>query len=337
MMRTRPDVLVLGAGGVLGAAWMSGVLGGIEDASGLDLRMCEHFVGTSAGAIVAAGLAAGESPRRPSDRRGRVGRRHGSDGRRTRPALAAVATRSGGRRTQRVVLSDGSLRLVGELAAVSLRTTRRAGAWATALSSPLAPVALRVGEPGGALARSAVLRLMPRGSGTLDELDRAIAPIDGPFDGRLRVVAVRRDSGRRTVFGRPGAPAASVRDAVLASCALPWLIAPVSIGGREYIDGAIWSPTNIDAAPVGQGTHVLVLNPAAGVNGPSPVAAVVHGALRSRAILETQALRARGARVRTLTPDAESITAIGTDLMDRTRRGAVLQAGYHQGLAFARR
>src|ERR1019366_7728013 len=65
-MRSRPDVLVLGAGGVLGEAWMMGLLAGIEDASGFDLRDCEHFVGTSAGAIVAAHLVAGDSPRRPS-------------------------------------------------------------------------------------------------------------------------------------------------------------------------------------------------------------------------------------------------------------------------------
>jgi NTE family protein len=67
------------------------------------------------------------------------------------------------------------------------------------------------------------------------------------------------------------------------------------------------------------------------------VVAVVRGALRSRTLLETQALRARGARVRTLTPDAESSAAIGTDLMDRERRDSVLCAGYRQGLAFARR
>ena len=65
MMRSRPDVLVLGGGGVLGEAWMMGVLAGIEDATGFDLRDCDYYVGTSAGAIVAAHLAAGQSPRRP--------------------------------------------------------------------------------------------------------------------------------------------------------------------------------------------------------------------------------------------------------------------------------
>src|ERR1700735_1796922 len=66
MMRSRPDVLVLGGGGVLGEAWMMGVLAGIEDAAGIDMRDCESFVGTSAGSIVAAHLVSGNAPRRPS-------------------------------------------------------------------------------------------------------------------------------------------------------------------------------------------------------------------------------------------------------------------------------
>src|SRR4051812_11402879 len=63
----RPDVLVLAGGGIVGEAWMQGLLAGIEDASGLDLREAEAFVGTSAGSIVAARLAAGRRPARPKD------------------------------------------------------------------------------------------------------------------------------------------------------------------------------------------------------------------------------------------------------------------------------
>ncbi len=63
-----PDVLVLGAGGTLGEAWMTGLLAGIEEARGLDLLRTESFVGTSAGAIVAARLAGGRRPRRPPGR-----------------------------------------------------------------------------------------------------------------------------------------------------------------------------------------------------------------------------------------------------------------------------
>ncbi|MGA8335754.1 MAG: patatin-like phospholipase family protein, partial [Solirubrobacteraceae bacterium] len=65
-MRSRPDVLVLGGGGVLGEAWMMGVLAGIEDGTGFDLRDCDYYVGTSAGSIVAAHLVSGQPPRRPS-------------------------------------------------------------------------------------------------------------------------------------------------------------------------------------------------------------------------------------------------------------------------------
>ena len=60
-----PNVLVLGGGGLLGEAWMTGVLAGYEDATGADVRRCRRFVGTSAGSIVASSLVAGRSPRRP--------------------------------------------------------------------------------------------------------------------------------------------------------------------------------------------------------------------------------------------------------------------------------
>ena len=111
-----------------------------------------------------------------------------------------------------------------------------------------------------------------------------------------------------------------MRDAVLASCAVPWLFAPVEIGGREYVDGGVWSPTNLDAAPGGRGAHVLCLAPTA-VGG--PLRAVTTAAL----IAEELALRARGMRVRTLVPDAASAAAMGPSLMDgeprrgRARRG----------------
>src|SRR3954453_3530111 len=63
-----PDVLVLGAGGILGEAWMAALLAGLQEATGFDPRDCAHFVGTSAGSIVAAGLAGGVEPRTRMDR-----------------------------------------------------------------------------------------------------------------------------------------------------------------------------------------------------------------------------------------------------------------------------
>ena len=58
----RPDVLVLAGGGTLGEAWMRSLLDGATTAAGIDFRECEYFVGTSAGSIVAAFLAAGRAP-----------------------------------------------------------------------------------------------------------------------------------------------------------------------------------------------------------------------------------------------------------------------------------
>ena len=101
---------------------MTGVLAGIEDQSGADLRDVESFVGTSAGAIVAARLAAGKPLRRPP-----------------RPAPAPPAPEAERR---------GLL--------------RNAARWGWAATSPLAPVATAVSAPGGALLRSAMLSRAPR-------------------------------------------------------------------------------------------------------------------------------------------------------------------------------
>src|SRR3954469_20112824 len=61
-LQQRPDVLVLAAGGTLGEAWTRGLLDAAGTAAGIDFRECEYFVGTSAGSIVAATLAAGRAP-----------------------------------------------------------------------------------------------------------------------------------------------------------------------------------------------------------------------------------------------------------------------------------
>lgn len=52
--------LVLGGGGVTGVAWETGLLLGLAEA-GLDLSLADAFVGTSAGAVVAAQLTSGLS------------------------------------------------------------------------------------------------------------------------------------------------------------------------------------------------------------------------------------------------------------------------------------
>ena len=55
-------MLVLGGGGILGEAWLTAVLAGIEQGDGFDPCACGSYVGTSAGSIVATALVAGERP-----------------------------------------------------------------------------------------------------------------------------------------------------------------------------------------------------------------------------------------------------------------------------------
>ena len=138
------------------------------------------------------------------------------------------------------------------------------------------------------------------------------------------------------MFGSPGAPKATVSQAVLASCAVPWLFSPVEIDGREYVDGGVWSPTNLDAAPAGRGAEVLCLMPTANPAAARTPLGALRAATHAAALAEMQALRARGARVRLVAPDAESGRRIGINLMDGRRSSAAYEAGLTQGRTLTR-
>jgi NTE family protein len=218
---------------------------------------------------------------------------------------------------------------------VALAAARKAGSFALEASSIFAPLALGVAAPGGAVARAALLHRLPRPSDNLADLRRQVERSMARFDGRLRVVAVDRGSGRRIVFGSPGAPPASVALAVEASCTVPWLFAPVVIGVREYVDGGVWSPTNIDAAPAGRDTDVLCLNPTAGLASSQALLTVFRNVSRAAASVESLVLRRRGAAVKTIAPNTECATVMGSNLMAAEPRVRVLDAGYRQGLLIA--
>ena len=299
-----PDALVLGAGGTLGEAWLRGVLSGIEAGSALDLRDCEYLLGTSAGSIVAATLAAGRRPEAGD------------------AAASAWALEAGdGPAGERAPLDEEPARNP------VLSAVAKAG---RAAATPLAPLALATTRPAGRFARAAVLRTAPRAERTLDGLGEQIERLGARFDGRLRIAAVDRANGRRVMFGAPEAPKATVAQAVLASCAVPWIFAPVTIGEREYVDGGVWSPTNLDAVPAGRGSRVLCLIPTAAAS-----TAALRTASAAAAGYEALALRARGANVRTIVPDQPSLNAIGPNLMDPSRRKTVAAAGYAQGRRLA--
>jgi NTE family protein len=309
----RPDVLVLAGGGLVGEAWMTGVLAGIESETAIDFRDCECFVGTSAGSIVSAHLAAGRPPRKPDF--------PADDLPEEEPAMEASEQRA----------------LAAMLIGGARRSLTGAARVAESALSPFAATALMAAAPGGALARAALLARLPDTGERLDQLHANIERLGARFDGRLRVTAVDRQRGIRVLFGAPGGPPASVPDAVAASCTVPWLFAPVKIGGREYVDGGVWSPTNLDVAPVGRGTEVLCLNPTGRFRvTPGSALAAVRAFSRPQVATEALALRRRGARVRVIAPNDPARVAMGQNFMSPSRRAASLAAGYDQGRELVR-
>lgn len=284
---------------------MNAVLAGIEKETSFDSRECEGYVGTSAGSIVAAALAGGRSP----------GERLGS-----LPEPPAAEEPD------------------DETAAESSLAARAVRSGVATAAAPVAALALPTIAPGGALVRRLALSRVPDGTRSLGGLGRQIDSLGARFDGRLSVSAVALDSGRRVMFGQPDAPDATVGQAVEASCAIPGYFRPVEIGGRSYVDGGAWSPTNMDSASVSRGTQVLCLNPTGSMSHSftSPMGAIGL-ASRSLARLEALVLERRGARVEIVAPDEGSLEAIGPNLMDSRPRKDVIAAGVEQGRRLGRR
>jgi len=304
----RPDVLVLGAGGTIGGAWIGGALAGIAAETGIDFAACERIVGTSAGSMVAADLLAGVEPRTP----GAAGSQNGSGPLTADDEAAALLLALG------ASADDRRARRLRD------RAGRFGAGLATAAGTSLAPVALSLGRAPGALVRAAALARIEEPARTLDDLGARIARHGLSWDGRLRIVCVDRARGRRVVFGSPGAPTATVAEAVQASCSIPGIYRPLRIGQDEYVDGAVWSPTNMDAAPAGRETHVLCLAPMGGPLGDRERHPAVRAATTAALRLETLALQRRGAHVTIVVPEP-------ADPAEHART-----TGFRQGRALAR-
>jgi NTE family protein len=201
-------------------------------------------------------------------------------------------------------------------------------------TAPLASLALssRATAAAGAVLRRTLLARVPTGRRSLDDLARAVERLGVEWDARLQIAAVELESGRRVMFGAPGAPQVAVSKAVQASCAIPGVFQPVRVGDRTYVDGGVWSPTNMDAASVARGERVLCLNPTGSIRASPRAPAGAFGALsRSIAAAEALALRGRGAEVTVINPDDGSRRAMGLNLLDPRPRAAVVAAGLRQG------
>ena len=136
----------------------------------------------------------------------------------------------------------------------------------------------------------------------------------------LKVTAVDARTGELVVFDSAGE--AGLVDAVGASCAVPGVWPPVTIGDRRLVDGGVRSIANADLA-AGYERVVIVAPVAAGIGHmPSP----------SR---QAAALAAAGARVVLVRPDRAAVRVIGRNVLDVSRRAAAATAGRAQAQAAA--
>ncbi|MCJ2021925.1 patatin-like phospholipase family protein [Methylobacterium sp. E-065] len=139
----------------------------------------------------------------------------------------------------------------------------------------------------------------------------------------LKVVAVDINSGEPRVFDRSSG--AGLVDAVAASCALPGIWPPVSIGGNRYMDGGIRSSDNADLAAGCD--SVIVLSPLGGSGGMMPGSEPLAD--------QAEALRAGGARVLVVEPSKAAKAAMGHNPLSPDTRTPTAEAGRTQGRSLA--
>jgi NTE family protein len=135
-----------------------------------------------------------------------------------------------------------------------------------------------------------------------------------------RLIAIDCGSGEMAAFDAHSG--VSLIDAVAASCAVPGIWPPVTIGGRRYMDGGVRSADNADLASGAE--RIVVISPL-GIDSPIPTS------LPLREVVA--ALSAGGASVTVISPDAASVAAIGINALDPATRTPAATAGRAQGRA----
>lgn len=297
--------LVLGGGGSAGNAWQLGVIAGLADA-GYDLtELADLVIGTSAGstagAAVRSGIPAAElyeaallAPPRPGGAVAASG------------AASPAPERAGGRPPgipQQELFER--LRAIGAAAGTAEELHRALGAFALESDAVL--------RPGAEQRRALVASRLPRQ--------------DWP-ERPLLVVALNARTGELVTFDRTSG--VDLADAVTASTALPGGTATHVIDGEHYINGGVRSAENADLA-AGYAT-VIVLSPFGGPDWQRP--GQFEGIRRFPGYGlddQVEALRAQGSHVVVITPDPESLEAMGANQMDPATRPPSARAGFAQG------
>jgi NTE family protein len=299
--------LVLGAGGILGGAWLTGGLDALARETRWDPASADFIVGTSAGSLIGALCASGVPPwfmvahSAGESFEGLTG----PDG---RPASEADRSAGAGFRLHRglPLPGPGSLRLA-----------------LSALRNPLrhTPLQMLVGwVPVGLVSTD----------GIKDVVSRAVPGrwVDHP---NFWAVACDYAGGKRTAFGRLDAPQVDIADAVAASCAIPGFYRPVRVGGGRFVDGGVCSASNLDLL-AGRGLDLVIcLNPLSSrhvggsgnpLDWPGEASRRANGRRLGR---EARKVRRFGTDVALIQPLRQDLELMGRNLMSGARRHDVVE------------
>ena len=265
----HPDLgLALAGGGPLGVTYEIGALNALaESLDGIDFTGLGVYVGVSAGSVLASGLANGITPREIC-RLFIEGEPTGDGLEAFDPAmLLQPASREYGRRWS-------ELPRVGAHALRSFWANPGGTGWGAAL--------VRLGQ------------LLPTGlfdNSNIDRYLRQLFEVPGRTNdfrelrSRLILVATDLDSGKSVEFGSKEFDYVPISRAVQASAALPLLFPPVTIAGRNYVDGALTKTLHASGAYKAGARLVIGVNPLvpydadAGATGPDSHRALLPGGL----------------------------------------------------------
>lgn len=296
--------MAIGCGGTIGGAWTVAALHALAEQTGWDPRDAAVLQGTSAGAELVTMLGGGAT----------VG------------DLVAM---------QRGTSTDERLR-------------RHIADTPSSMPPIPAPRLLNPRLLGSQRGLAAATGIAPVGRGNADWLQRLAAgfsdPAGWPAHPGIRMVAFDYQRGERVVFGAPGAPKASAGEALRASWAVPGWMPPVTIGGRQFVDGGAASTASVDLIASDEAEIIYVITPMAsepGTRAPGFGGVLEHRLLRRPMSAgldrEVAEVRARGTQVVVIRPDTADLAGLGSHFMRRGRRQPAFEASMRTAPATVRR
>lgn len=287
--------LVVGCGGTLGFAWSVAALMAVEEALGWDSRNADVLVGTSAGSELVSILGSGRSAR---DLFGALDGASGAD-----PMLVDHVNQHPG----------------------------------------MVPPWPKLAFPGTGLTRAAVRSrhvlsglagLLPAGRGDAQWLRTLGANLSDDSGWVTHpatwLMAADVKSGQTVALGSPGAPKVDLGTAISASWAVPGWFPPVTIGGRNYLDGGAVSSASADIALNAEVDEVVIIAPmtsagGAPARGLARAERVVRAQMTRRLDQEHRVLVDAGVKVIRIEPGPGDLAAMGANFMDLSRRESTLR------------